>query len=154
LLDGLRGQPELVLGIAELGPEVIAKTDHVPELLPILEEPAPPRHDRDCRLDPLQPGLLAASRADPGAKLFRLIECLAVGAIGPLPFFARQLMLLELILRPAELDQTLVDPRMLGPGLEQLVQPILERLLRPTQSREPGAGGEEQLAELPLPGAN
>ncbi len=72
----------------------------------------------------------------------------------PLPLLAGQLVLLQLILGVAELGQGLVDPWILGPGLEQLVQPLLKRLVSPSQARQPGARGEEQLAQPPLPGAD
>ena len=63
-----------------------------------------------------------------------LAQRLAIFAIVLLPLVARQLILLELVLGFAKLGQGLVDPRVLDPGLEQVVQSLSEA------SPAPGAG--------------
>ena len=65
-VDGVLGQPELILRLAELVAEIVAEADHVPQVIAILGQPTPTGHDRDRRLDPLQPPLLATGRADLG----------------------------------------------------------------------------------------
>ena len=77
-----------------------------------------------------------------------------VGAVVLLPLLARQLVPFQLLLSFAKLGQGLVDPRVLTPGLEKPVQLLLKRLLRLAQARQSGAGGEEQLAQMPLAGAD
>ena len=91
---------------------------------------------------------------DPLAQPGRLLLGFAIGQVVLLPHFTRKLDLLELLLAGAELGQRLVDPRVLAPRLEQLVELLLEPLLRLSQAGQAGPGGEEQLAEAALAGAD
>ena len=149
------GQAKLILRLAELVAEVVAEADHVPQLVQLLSQPATARHQRDRRLDPLQPAL--ARRGPPGSapgsvppcsmRRGRTRSCFCHSSLGNWYCFSSSWA-------SRSSARALLILGFWAAGLEQLVQPLLERLLRLAQARQPGPGGEEQLAETPLPGAD
>ena len=72
----------------------------------------------------------------------------------PLPLLARQLDLLQVLLRLIVIGPEFVDSLVLPAGLEELFQLLLKRFLCLAQARQSGTGGEKQLAEMPLAGAD
>ena len=77
-----------------------------------------------------------------------------VGSVSLLPFLDGQLLSLELLLGILQFGQGLVDPRVLGSRFEEIIEALLKRLLCLAQTCQPGTGGEEQLAQGSLAGAN
>ena len=148
--NGVLGKGPFILRRTKFRAEAVTQPGEITELRQFTRELLSADNQGNGRLDSRQPAMLDPTLSDLLPKPFRIAERFPVSAVAILPFLDGQLLPLPFFLRVVQLGQHLVDSRVLGSRLEEIIEPLLQGLLCSAQTRQPGTGCEQQLAQHSL----
>ena len=141
----------LVLRSAKLGAKAFAKPRTFSQLLQLAVQKAATCNQGNRRLDPHQPAMLNPGLSDLFPQPFCVGKRFAVGTVTLLPFLDGQLLPLQFLLSILQLGQGLVDPRVLGSRLEQIVEPLLKACCARRSPANPAPAANSSSPSVPLP---